>query len=57
MDSERYSILIETSMDTNGNLVLKLPRESFDAQNGGTDENFIVLISKENTSAENFMNV
>ena len=57
MDSERYSILIETSMDTNGNLVLKLPRESFDAQNGGADENFIVLISKENTSAENFMNV
>ena len=57
MDMERYSILIETSMDGNGNLVLKLPRESFDAQSGGTDENFIVLVSKENTSAENFANV
>ena len=57
MDSERYSILIQTSMDTNGNLVLKLPRESFDAQDDGTDDSFIILISKENTSAENFANV
>ena len=57
MDSERYSILIQTSMDTNGNLVLKLPRESFDAKNDGTDESFIILVSKENTSAENFVNV
>ena len=57
MDLERYSILVQITMDTNGNLVLKLPRESFDAQNDGTDENFIVLVSKENTSAENFANV
>ena len=57
MNLERYSILIETSMDTNGNLVIKLPRESFDAQSDDTDENFIVLVSKENTSAENFANV
>ena len=57
MDLERYSILIQTSMDGNGNLVLKLPRESFDAQSGGADENFIVLVSKENTSVENFANI
>ncbi len=57
MNMERYSILIQTSMDTSGNLILKLPRESFDAQSDGTDENFIVLVSKENTSAENFANV
>ncbi|MBB46541.1 MAG: hypothetical protein CMO18_01635 [Thaumarchaeota archaeon] len=57
MDLERYSILVQTSMDGNGNLVLKLPRESFDAQSGDTDENFIVLVSKENTNAENFANV
>jgi len=56
MDLERYSILVQTSMDGNGNLVLKLPRESFDAQSGDTDENFIVLVSKENTNAENFAN-
>ena len=57
MNLERYSILVQTSMDSNGNIILKLPRESFDAQNDGTDETFIILISKENTSAENFANV
>ena len=57
IDLERYSILVQTTMDTNGNLILKLPRESFDAQSGDADENFIVLISKENTSEENFANV
>ena len=57
MNLERYSIIVQTSMDTNGNLVLKLPRESFDAQSNGDDENFIVLVSKENISSENFTNV
>jgi len=57
MNLERYSILVQTSMDGNGNIILKLPRESFDAESDGTDENFIVLISKENTSAENFAHV
>ena len=57
INMERYSILIQTSMDSNGNLILKLPRESFDAQSEGVDETFIILISKENTSSENFMQV
>ena len=57
MDMERYSILVQITMNSNGNIVLKLPRDSFDAQSSGTDENFIVLVSKENTSAENFANV
>ena len=57
MNSDRYSILVQTSMDSAGNMILKLPRESFDAQSAGTDANFIVLISKENTSAENFAHV
>jgi len=57
MNSDRYSILVQTSMDSAGNMILKLPRESFDAQSDGTDTNFIVLISKENTSAENFAHV
>jgi predicted secreted protein with PEFG-CTERM motif len=57
MNLERYSILVQTTMDTNGNIILKLPRESFDAQNDGIDETFIVLISKENTSAESFAHV
>ena len=57
MDLERYSILIQTSMDGNGNLILKLPRESFDAQSNGEDENFIILVSKENIDTKNFANV
>ena len=43
----RYSILVGTTMNSNGNLILKLPRESFDAQNDGKDTTFIVMISKE----------
>ena len=46
MNQERYSLLVETNMNSNGNLILKLPRESFDAKNDGTDETFIILISK-----------
>ena len=57
MNLDRYSILVQTTMDTNGSIILKLPRESFDAQNDGTDGTFIILISKENTSAENFAHV
>jgi len=57
MNLDRYSLLVRTVMDTNGNLILKLPRDSFDAQSDGTDETFIVLISKENTSSENFVQV
>jgi predicted secreted protein with PEFG-CTERM motif len=51
MNQERYSLLIETTMDTNGNLVLKLPRDSFDAQNDSIDTTFIILISKQNNAA------
>jgi len=50
-EDERYSLLIETTMDTNGNLILKLPRESFDAQSDGKDITFIVMISKEDSVA------
>jgi len=58
MNIDRYSLLVETTMDTNGNLVLKLPRESFDAQeSGGKDNTFIILISKENNEPEDFVQV
>ena len=57
MNLERYSLLVETTVNSIGNLILKLPRESFDAESDGTDETFIVLISKENTSPENFVQV
>jgi len=48
MNVDRYSLLVKTTMDTNGNLILKLPRESFDAQSDSKDNTFINLISKEN---------
>ena len=57
MNLDRYSLLIQTAMDSNGNIILKLPRESFDAQSDSTDATFIILISKENTSSENFVQV
>ena len=58
MNQERYSVLVETTMISNGNLVLKLPRESFDAQkSNGEDNTFIILISKENNEPEDFVQV
>jgi len=57
MNIDRYSLLVETTVNTNGNLVLKLPRESFDAQGDGKDNTFIVMISKENNEPEDFVQV
>ena len=57
MSMDRYSLLVETTMDSNGNLILKLPRESFDAQSNGEDNTFIILISKENNEPEDFVQV
>jgi len=57
MNMDRYSLLIETTVNTNGNLILKLPRESFDAQSDGKDNTFIILISKENNESKDFVQV
>jgi len=57
MNLDRYSLLIETTVNANGNLILKLPRESFDAQSDGKDNTFIILISKENNEPEDFVQV
>ena len=57
MNQERYSLVIETTMISNGNIVLKLPRDSFDAQNDDTDTTFIILISKQNNAAADFTQV
>jgi len=58
MNLDRYSLLIETTVNTNGNLILKLPRESFDAQkSNGKDNTFIILISKENNEPKDFVQV
>jgi len=58
MSLDRYSLLVETTMNTNGNLILKLPKESFDAQKSdGKDNTFIILISKENNESKDFVQV
>jgi len=57
MNMDRYSLLVETTVNANGNLVLKLPRESFDAQSDGKDNTFIILISKENNEPGDFVQV
>jgi len=57
MNMDRYSLLVETTVNANGNLILKLPRESFDAQSDGKDNTFIILISKENNESEDFVQV
>jgi len=57
MNQERYSLVIETTMTSNGNMILKLPRDSFDAQNDDADITFIILVSKQNNAAANFMQV
>ena len=57
MNQERYSLVVETIMTSNGNIILKLPRDSFDAQNDDVDTTFIILISKQNKAAVDFMQV
>ena len=57
MNQERYSLIVETTMNSNGNLILKLPRDSFDAQNNNADTTFIILISKQNNVAIDFVQV
>jgi len=57
MNLDRYSLLVETTVNANGNLILKLPRESFDAQGDGKDNTFIVMISKENNEPGDFVQV
>jgi len=58
MVQERYSLLVAIDANSNGNIVLKLPRASFDAQNDGEREAFIILISKDPVSiGKNFVQV
>ena len=58
LNKEHYSLLIELKADSNGNVVLKLPRESIEAKTSdGTDEIFIVLISKTGLDGDDFTEV
>ncbi len=53
MDQSHYSIGVTLhDVNSNGNLILKLPTESFDAKTDGENIDFIVLISKEDDPTE-----
>ncbi len=58
LNQDNYSLLIEFNADSNGNIVLKLPRENIESKtNDGMDEIFIILISKTGLDSENFVEV
>ena len=58
MVQERYSLLVAIDAVSNGNLILKLPKDSFDAQNDGEHGDFIILVSKDHSYVEeNFVQV
>ncbi len=58
LNQDNYSLLIEFNADSNGNVVLKLPRENIESKtNDGVDEIFIILISKTGLDSEDFVEV
>ena len=58
MVQERYSLLVAIATVSNGNLILKLPKASFDAQKDGKNGDFIILVSKDHANVgENFVQV
>jgi len=58
LNQDNYSLLIEFNADSNGNIVLKLPRENIESKtNDGVDEIFIILISKTGLGSEDFVEV
>jgi len=58
LNQDNYSLLTEINADSNGNLVLKLPRENIESKtNDGVDEIFIILISKTGLDSEDFAEV
>ena len=57
LNQDNYSLLIEINANSNGNIVLKLPRENIESKNEGVDEIFIILISKTGLNSEDFTEV
>jgi predicted secreted protein with PEFG-CTERM motif len=53
IDKDNYSLIVDFNIDAAGNIVLSLPRDSFDAKTTeGSDDAFIVLIT--NISGDTF---
>jgi len=58
LNQDNYSLLIEFNAESNGNIVLKLPRDNIESKtNDSVDEIFIILISKTGLDSENFTEV
>ena len=58
LNQDNYSLLIEFNAESNGNIVLKLPRENIESKTSdGMDEIFIILISKTGLDSEDFVEV
>ena len=58
LNQDNYSLLIEFNAESNGNIVLKLPRDNIESKtNDSMDEIFIILISKTGLDSENFTEV
>ena len=58
LNQDNYSLLTEINADSNGNIVLKLPRENIESKtNNGVDEIFIILISKTGLDSGDFVEV
>ena len=58
LNQDNYSLLTEINADSNGNIVLKLPRENIESKtNDGVDEIFIILISKTGLDSDDFTEV
>ena len=58
LNQDNYSLLIEFNAESNGNIVLKLPRDNIESKtNDGVDEIFIILISKTGLDSEDFVEV
>ena len=58
LNQDNYSLLIEINANSNGNIVLKLPRENIESKtNDDVDEIFIILISKTGLDSEDFTEV
>ena len=58
LNQDHYSLLVEITSNTNGYVILKLPRENIDAKiNDNEDEIFIVLVSNSGVNADDFTEV
>ena len=58
LNQDNYSLLTEINADSNGDIVLKLPRKNIESKTSdGMDEMFIVLISKTGIDSEDFSEV